>query len=75
MNSTTIKLQPQQPTFNITSTNNKFYYDTTNYRLYNYVDGYEHIQYDHQSMLELIPIEEVERFLRKKKLENIQRDV
>ena len=33
------------------------------------------INYDYQLTLENIPIEEIERFLRKKKLENIHKDV
>lgn len=32
------------------------------------------IQYDYENMLESIPLEEIERFLRKKKLERIDND-
>lgn len=54
-------------------------YDTDENKLLVY-DGsdwakVENIMYNYQEMLENIPIEEIVRFLRKKKLENIQRDV
>lgn len=33
----------------------------------------QNIMYDYQEMLKCIPIEEIQRFLRKKKLENIEK--
>ena len=51
-------------------------YDTNENKLLVFNEGWaeidQNIMYDYQEMLEGIPIEEIQRFLRRKKLEQIE---
>lgn len=48
--------------------------DADSYLVYDGDGWNKNVKYDYENMLESIPLEEIERFLRKKKLERINND-